>query len=709
MSHKNANLIKLFFVLLFPAFFFNLAQSETASIDEASQVCRNWLSSIVTIKGGWAGSSDPQISFSGQIVVNDTAIGYYFAINPSGYIVVPKIKEMVPVKLYSEDGSLDLSEKDGFAGLIKDVLAAQTSQYVTLYGDMSASQPPQGDVLFDRNQRIIWDKLLVDDKSFKATLSAAKSTADDTYGPLITTHWNQSAPYNNFCPIGYGGQRTVVGCVSTAASQIMAYHDWPLHGNGSAAYYWQGDGSCGGTSAGKFLSADFSDLYDWPNILSTCSKYSPIEQQNAVAELCYEVGIAFTMDYGVCGSGAYVANFAPAIYRNYFRYQSTARSVFRSDYDYRGWSDLIINEIVAGRPIQYQIHLHSLICDGYANFEGLAQIHMNYGWGGTRDAWYLIDGLYCPWEGCDYIKEDMVIGIEPDRRAYFLNDTCWGSVPLTVNFEGFSSFSTVDNWRWYFGDGDSSLEQSPTHIYENGGRYNVTLKTISGTDTGIYIANNYIAALDDSLIGVNSQGICNSIVEVAISARNNIPLRRLVIPVTFAGSLNLQYVGYSLAGCRTEQFDYFSQPSFDGTNCRTTFILENTNPRMDQDIAPGFGPLLKLYFSIPGSIKNKVTSTISFEPYSSYSPLFSGGAISYTPQLIPGTVSLTFVCGDADNNGSANLLDVSFIINNLYRGGPAPVILQAADTDGNDKLNLLDISNLINYLYRSGPTLECKM
>jgi hypothetical protein len=60
--------------------------------------------------------------------------------------------------------------------------------------------------------------------------------------------------------------------------------------------------------------------------------------------------------------------------------------------------------------------------------------------------------------------------------------------------------------------------------------------------------------------------------------------------------------------------------------------------------------------------------------------------------------------GDADGSGSLNLLDGSYIITYLYRGGPPPKYdFYAADVDCNGKVNLLDMSYLINFLYRSGP------
>jgi streptogramin lyase len=66
-----------------------------------------------------------------------------------------------------------------------------------------------------------------------------------------------------------------------------------------------------------------------------------------------------------------------------------------------------------------------------------------------------------------------------------------------------------------------------------------------------------------------------------------------------------------------------------------------------------------------------------------------------------------FVCGDANGDDKVSLLDISYIINYLYRSGPPPDPLKAADVDSNSKINLLDVSKIINKLYRSGPPLVC--
>jgi hypothetical protein len=75
-------------------------------------------------------------------------------------------------------------------------------------------------------------------------------------------------------------------------------------------------------------------------------------------------------------------------------------------------------------------------------------------------------------------------------------------------------------------------------------------------------------------------------------------------------------------------------------------------------------------------------------------------------RIINGSITIR-PCGDANNDNKTNLLDISFIINYLYRQGPAPNPIQAADVDKNGTTNLLDVSAIINFLYRGGEPLGC--
>lgn len=88
----------------------------------------------------------------------------------------------------------------------------------------------------------------------------AKDIGSVIVAPLITTHWNQWSPFNDYCPeapdggmTGYGG-RCPTGCVPTAFAQIMNYYKWPKDTYGQLYDY----------KTDLFTGEDFSGhVYDW--------------------------------------------------------------------------------------------------------------------------------------------------------------------------------------------------------------------------------------------------------------------------------------------------------------------------------------------------------------------------------------------------------------------------------------------------------------
>ena len=60
--------------------------------------------------------------------------------------------------------------------------------------------------------------------------------------------------------------------------------------------------------------------------------------------------------------------------------------------------------------------------------------------------------------------------------------------------------------------------------------------------------------------------------------------------------------------------------------------------------------------------------------------------------------------GDANSNGTINLADIIFLVNRVFKNGPAPNPLCVGDvnnTGGNP--NLTDIIYLVNFVFKSGP------
>ena len=63
----------------------------------------------------------------------------------------------------------------------------------------------------------------------------------------------------------------------------------------------------------------------------------------------------------------------------------------------------------------------------------------------------------------------------------------------------------------------------------------------------------------------------------------------------------------------------------------------------------------------------------------------------------------TFIRGDANGDGNINSADVSYIINYLFVGGPAPNPLWVGDANSDGNINSADAAYLINYLFVGGP------
>ena len=77
--------------------------------------------------------------------------------------------------------------------------------------------------------------------------------------------------------------------------------------------------------------------------------------------------------------------------------------------------------------------------------------------------------------------------------AAFSANTTSGNSPLDVQFTDTSS-NYPTSWLWDFGDGTTSTEQNPNHIYTTPGNYTVTLTAINAAGNSTYTMN--ITALD---------------------------------------------------------------------------------------------------------------------------------------------------------------------------------------------------------------------
>ncbi|MCF0203009.1 MAG: C10 family peptidase [Bacteroidaceae bacterium] len=205
----------------------------------------------------------------------------------------------------------------------------------------------------------------------------------DAVSPLIKTQWNQDSPYNAKCP-KVGATNCYTGCIATAMAQVMNYFQYPASFPAIAAYTTTLSPQPISVEALPGLS-DFA----WGSLKET---YSPDDIDDNIAYLMRYCGQSVKMSYGTASSSTYEA-YVPTALKSIFGYKS-ANFVDRSQYSSKGWDELIYTELANNRPVIYNGQSsgggHEFVCDGY---DGYGYYHINWGWGGYQDGYFLLSAL----------------------------------------------------------------------------------------------------------------------------------------------------------------------------------------------------------------------------------------------------------------------------------------------------------------------------
>ena len=210
---------------------------------------------------------------------------------------------------------------------------------------------------------------------------------------LMTTTWNQRAPYNNQCPLD-NSQRSATGCVATAMAQVVNYHIQNDHGPAATIAEIPGYTipnttiTVSAIPSGTAIPSKDLLLNSYANDVGTDA------QKTAVAQLMLYCGTSVQMKYSSGSSGTQTAYVANALI-NYFGFDNTTRFVRRIDYSYADWVNLIYNEVAARRPVVLGAGRaaggHAFVADGFDATNTL--FHINWGWGGYLDDYFALSVL----------------------------------------------------------------------------------------------------------------------------------------------------------------------------------------------------------------------------------------------------------------------------------------------------------------------------
>lgn len=224
----------------------------------------------------------------------------------------------------------------------------------------------------------------------KPAFTPAPRQADDQrrpIEPLVSTRWDQSAPYNDSLPES-NGIRCYTGCVATAMAQAMKYFNWPEKGTGTLSYSWDG--------SEMSMNLD-STTFEWGEMLDTYTSATDgtDTERAAVSTLMKACGYSVKMNYGSssAGSGASPFSIVPALV-GHFGYDKGTELVMRDFYTIDEWNEMIYRNLATTGPVIYGGESpnggHCFICDGY---ESDGYFHINWGWSGDYDGYFLLSAL----------------------------------------------------------------------------------------------------------------------------------------------------------------------------------------------------------------------------------------------------------------------------------------------------------------------------
>ncbi len=201
--------------------------------------------------------------------------------------------------------------------------------------------------------------------------------------------------------------------------------------------------------------------------------------------------------------------------------------------------------------------------------------------------------------------------------------------------------------------------------------------------------------------------------------------------------------------CIDSDGDHFGDPGYPDNTCQTDNCPDYFNPLQEDYDLDGLGDScddcnsFMLTLTAPDSIPTRVTElfayypdisdpddtifTINYDIYPDWCTIQNDSLIGTPPGdtiVYYDTISYTmmdecnvdsafitiiaYLCGNFNGDDKLNLLDITYLINYLYRDGPAPDPVIAADVNDDDSVNLLDITYLVSYLYKYGPEPVCQ-
>lgn len=180
------------------------------------------------------------------------------------------------------------------------------------------------------------------------------------------------------------------------------------------------------------------------------------EKISPLSTLLRDVGTSLNMKYALAGSGAYSTD-VPKALSTYFNYDADMFVANPDCFTDEQWHRLLQQELAAGRPVYYsgngsQSEGHAFVIDGVMEQDGLVYYHVNWGWDGLCNGYYLLNLLRPSAtgtggeQGANYSNQaQMVVGIQLEDGVVNTQLTCKGYTTYETNlFPGEATSTSLE-------------------------------------------------------------------------------------------------------------------------------------------------------------------------------------------------------------------------------------------------------------------------
>ncbi|MEK7774723.1 MAG: choice-of-anchor B family protein [Candidatus Zixiibacteriota bacterium] len=230
-------------------------------------------------------------------------------------------------------------------------------------------------------------------------------------------------------------------------------------------------------------------------------------------------------------------------------------------------------------------------------------------------------------------------------------------------------------------------------------------------DGKLIVTREYEAVLYDTM-WVSTDSISNSggVVELTVSLSNSHPVRSITVPVSWDSTFGMTFDSVSVQGTRISYFQSGQWLTYNPGGYEICRKMTSSTNETAPDLAPGSGPVMKVYFTVPPGVTNPFNAVRLIPTTDGKEPSITDACVSVYPDTLQGGVQLNGSCciGTRGNvNGdlldAVNVVDLTYLVAYLFSVGAPPPCLLEGDVNGSGTTNVVDLTYLVAYLFSGGP------